>query len=314
MVTKIAQTPETHVPHSSHTLLTVLLIVSVLMSGLCLYFLLGYSIDLKSLSSSANIDTKIDSSIGIRRVLLDLEYEKVWGKENYDILQKYSQMQIKEQIPKIRQYVEWGANPATPTPNAPTTQGTMTPEEVQAVLSDASIEGNKSANIIAIEYSDMECPFCMKQYHDTKLFSTLLAEYKDKIGVAFKNNRWVNHKWTEVKALGALCAGKIWGDGAYQRFYQGVMDGSTNGWGPLPVDKLADIAKSASIDVAKWQKCVDAKETLPRFVAQTAEANKYWLGGTPGTLILNVKTGKYDTVEWAYPYATFKSKIDALMK
>ena len=65
----------------------------------------------------------------------------------------------------------------------------MTPEEVQAVLSDASIEGNKSASIIAIEYSDMECPFCMKQYHDTKLFPTLLAEYSDKIGVAFKNNK-----------------------------------------------------------------------------------------------------------------------------
>jgi protein-disulfide isomerase len=60
---------------------------------------------------------------------------------------------------------------------------------VKKILEDASIEGKKDAIIIAIEYSDMECPFCMKQYHDTKLFPTLLAEYKDNVAVAFKNNK-----------------------------------------------------------------------------------------------------------------------------
>ena len=77
MATKTPPALEIHAPHQSHTLITVLLIVSVLMSGLCLYFLLGYSIDLKSLSSSTVASTKIDSSVGIRKVLLDLEYEKV---------------------------------------------------------------------------------------------------------------------------------------------------------------------------------------------------------------------------------------------
>ena len=68
------------------------------------------------------------------------------------------------------------------------------------------------------------------------------------------------------------------------------------------------------MDVAKWQTCLDSKELLPRFNTQTSEAQKYSLGGTPGTLILNVKTGKYATVEGAYPYATFTAKIDELMK
>jgi protein-disulfide isomerase len=60
---------------------------------------------------------------------------------------------------------------------------------VKKILEDASIEGKKDATIVAIEYSDMECPFCMRQYHDTKLFPTLLAEYKDTVAVAFKNNK-----------------------------------------------------------------------------------------------------------------------------
>ncbi len=82
----------------------VLLIASLLLNTLCLYFLLGYSFDLKSLSRG---DTSgLDSSVGIRKVLLGLEYEKVGGKENYDLLQKYTQMQIKEQIPQIKKTVE----------------------------------------------------------------------------------------------------------------------------------------------------------------------------------------------------------------
>ena len=40
----------------------------------------------------------------------------------------------------------------------------------------------------------MECPFCMRQYHETKLFPTLLSQYSGSVSTAFKNNRGVNHK------------------------------------------------------------------------------------------------------------------------
>lgn len=298
-----------------HGIILTLVIVSLLLNALCLYFLMGYSFSIKSLVSGEPKNTQVDSSVGIRRVLLDLEYEKVGGKENYDLLQKYSQMQIKDQIDKIKQYVDGGANPSqaqNPQPSA-NPDGTLSQEEIKAILADASIEGNKIASIIAIEYSDMECPFCMRQYHDTKLFPTLLGQYGDKVAVAFKNNRWVNHKGTEAKALGALCAGKLGGDSAYQKFYKGVMDQSTNEGGALDVSRLPEVAKASGVDMVQWQSCVDTKETLSRFTAQTAEAGKVWLSGTPGTLILNIKTGKYSTVEWAYPYTTFTAKIDALM-
>lgn len=90
---------------------------------------------------------------------------------------------------------------------------------------------------MAIEYSDMECPFCIKQYHDTKLQPSLSAQYGDKVAFAFKNNRGVNHPGTEAKALGALCAKQVGGDKAYIAFYHAVMDGTTQG-NPYPVAKL----------------------------------------------------------------------------
>jgi protein-disulfide isomerase len=65
----------------------------------------------------------------------------------------------------------------------------MSPEEIATILSGASIEGNKNADIVAIEYSDMECPFCIRQYSDTKLQPSLAAQYGDKVAFVFKNNR-----------------------------------------------------------------------------------------------------------------------------
>ncbi len=69
-----------------------------------------------------------------------------------------------------------------------------------------------------------------------------------------------------------------------------------------------------SLHLQKWQSCYDKKETLAQFSTETQEAQKYGLGGTPGTMIINVKTGKYATVEGAYPYEKFVANIEALSK
>lgn len=89
------------------------------------------------------------------------------------------------------------------------------------------------------------------------------------------------------------------------------MDGTTQAK-VYPVDKLADIAKKLSLDLTKWQSCLDTKATLLSLDAESAEAQKYGMSGTPGTLLLNVKTGKYATVEGAYPLSTFIEKISSI--
>jgi protein-disulfide isomerase len=185
--------------------------------------------------------------------------------------------------------------------------------QIEKIISGAALEGNAQADIVVIEYSDMECPFCIRQYSETKLRESLVTQYGDKVVFAFKNNRGVNHSGTEAKAVGTLCAKKVGGNGAYAKFYHTIMDGTTQS-AVFPVANLAQAAKTAGVDVAKWQSCFDKKETAAEFAAETQEANSLGLGGTPGTLILNVKTGKYTTVEGAYPIANFVQKIDSLMK
>jgi protein-disulfide isomerase len=142
----------------------ILLGILIVLNALGLYLLMGNSFQLPS---SISVEPA-----GIKKAILELEYEKVGGKANYELVSKATLLQMKDQIPQIEQYLKTqGGNTAAPTaqPNQPAATSTMSPEEVAKILSSAALEGNKSADIVAIEYSDMECPFCIKQYHDTKI-------------------------------------------------------------------------------------------------------------------------------------------------
>lgn len=257
--------------------------------------------------------------MGVKKALLEIEYSKVGGKANYDIMTQAQQISVNDpqnpsNIAAMKKYIAeaQGKKPITnnDTPSNPA-GAILSPTDLAIILSGATLEGNKSADIIAIEYSDMECPFCIKQYHDTKIQESLHAQYGDKVAFAFKNNLGVGHPGTEAKALGALCAKKIGGDEAYAKFYHAIMDGTKQG-SPFPVSGLASIAKKLGLDVTKWQSCVDNKDMTAVFAAETSEAQKYGMNGTPGTLLINVKTGKYTTVEGAYPFSTFVDKIASL--
>lgn len=295
------------------SLTSTLLVLTIILNILSIYLLMGNSV---SLPSSISVD-----ALGVKRAFLEIEYAKVGGKENYDIMTAAQQLSVNDpqnpsNIKAMKQYVDSFASGGSQLPGqgaegTPSIGATMDAAEIAKVISGAVLEGNKSADIVAIEYSDMECPFCIKQYQETKLQSALLAQYGDKVAFAFKNSRWVNHPGTEAKALGALCAKKVGGDVAYAQFYHAIMDGTTQG-NVYPVSKLVDIAKNIKIDQAKWQSCVDSKATLAQFDAETAEAQKLGLNGTPGTLLLNVKTGKYMTVEGAYPLSAFTEKISSI--
>jgi protein-disulfide isomerase len=309
MVTKTQETTVLNLEtwdESNFSFTHILLIILIILNSVGLYLLTGNSIPLPA---SITTDT-----FGIKRAILELEYDKVGGKANYDLVSQATRMQMKDQIPQIEQYIktQWGKTPDTQAPVQAENQ-TLDAAKMGTILSGAALEGNTLANIVVIEYSDMECPFCIKQYHDTKLQESLKAKYGDKVAFAFKNNKWVNHPGTEAKAIASLCAKKLGGDKAYISVYHTIMDGTQQG-NVYPVATLVNAAKKTGVDMLKWQACFDKKETTPEFAAETLEANGFGLGGTPGTLILNVKTWKYATIEGAYPMASFAEKIDALMQ
>jgi protein-disulfide isomerase len=275
------------------------------MNALSLYFLTG---------NSVNLGSKY-SEYGLQRAILDIEYQKVGGKYNYDLLNQAQRIQFEQSIPQLKQFISTNGGDVSSTGESTSpSQNVLDPKKILQIQSGAAIEWNKNAEITVIEYSDMECPYCIKQYHDTKLKEKLLAQYPGKVNFVFKNHRGVDHPGTEKKALAALCAQKVWGDSAYISYYSAIMSGTLSQANIYPVDSLAKLALDQKLDVKSWQSCIDSRDMLSIFEAQTKEAYEYWLDGTPGTLIINNTNGAYTTITGAYPYTAFTQKIDTLLK
>ena len=87
--------------HSDSTKISisnVLMIVLLVLNILALYLLTGNTL---ALPKSLSVDP-----VGIKRAILEIEYEKVGGKANYDIISQATMIQMKEQIPQMEQYIK----------------------------------------------------------------------------------------------------------------------------------------------------------------------------------------------------------------
>lgn len=146
---------------------------------------------------------------------LAIEYEKSGGKEIYDLLTEAQRLQLQDQIPQIKQFLESKKGKTSDTINTQTgtaDSGTaaisakkLTQDEIALIKETAYIEGNKDAIITLVEYSDLECPFCIRQYKDGTIKKTL-EKFGDKANSIFKNFRGVPHENSEAEASALLCA------------------------------------------------------------------------------------------------------------
>ena len=247
----------------------------------------------------------------------EFEYEQRGGKETFELLNKAQVLQIKGQLNDIKEYVKSAESADSAAPKdgssaSATESKTMSKDEIASIKQTAYFEGTEGARIIAVEYTDPECPFCIRQSKD-KILSTLLSKYEGKIQVAHKVFRAVPHEGAEPKSIALLCAAKQGGASAYKSYFDAIMDRSTQEK-VMPVDEILPLAKELKLDEAKFAACYEKKETVGEYDANTTEGQKYGVSGTPGTLVIDTETGKYQLVAGAYPIATFTAAVDALLK
>ena len=254
------------------------------------------------------------------------EYSKFGGKANYELANQAQAIQLSQQIDQITQFVEenkgklpTNTNEATNENDAKAWTDTkastkLTADEIASIKKDSFIEWNKDAIISLIEYTDPECPFCIRQTR-SGVIEKMKEKYGEKINNTLKPFKAVPHKNADAESIAALCAGKVGGVEAYSKYYHALFtknSGSNDGEG-IKLDQLAPIAKESGVDLAKFQACYDAKETQGIYEAYTAEGTKLWVTGTPGTIVLNNKTGDYTLIAGAYPEEEFVKQIEAML-
>lgn len=203
--------------------------------------------------------------------------------------------------------------PATPTPQAgvgtPTTE--ETPEITVAPVTESDhILGNPNAPMVIVEYSDFDCPFC-KNFHET--MQQIMAEYgKDgKVAWVYRHFPLQQlHPNAPKIAEASECVAKLGGNDAFWKFADSVF-GERGINEPTAMTRLAEFAKSAGANEAKFNECFTAGTFTQAIADDVNEAVAAGARGTPYSLILI--GGQQIVINGAQPYANVKQMIDTLL-
>lgn len=192
--------------------------------------------------------------------------------------------------------------------------GTLTKQAYQNLVSGEVILGGKNAKVTIIEYSDMECPFCIRHHRET--FPLIQKNFQKSVNFIWKNNRGVNHDGTEKKAIAALCVKKVAPSKYYTVIHEILSKSNEKKWTLYDTKKLTvNLSKFVPVKkLTEFQSCIKEQKTKKEFEQETKEAESYNLLGTPGFILIHNTTRKYTIIEWAYPYNTFKEAIQKLLK
>ncbi|MFC1797750.1 DsbA family protein [Patescibacteria group bacterium] len=74
-----------------------------------------------------------------------------------------------------------------------------------------------------IEFSDMECPYCITQ-HKKEINKDLLENHSDKVNYSFKNFPLPAHKNANIEAQAAKCVEKLESGEKYLEYIENIFN------------------------------------------------------------------------------------------
>ncbi len=242
------------------------------------------------------------------------QIDQVGGRANYKLYQamvnnpKYAE-NVKQSLESQASMLngEQPSNNTQPTAE-PKATGSLSSDDIAKLTKDTYVKGDESAQILWIEYSDLECPFC-KRLHDSGAIKNLEAKYGDKLAFAFKHYPLPFHPQAMPAAQAAECVGESGGSSKYFAFVESIFAKGT------PSQDVINAAiKEVGLNADSVKKCVDSGKFKARIDAHMSEgSSKFGVNGTPGNVLINTKTGKYEVVSGAQPEANFDAAIGRLM-
>ncbi|MFA5021908.1 MAG: thioredoxin domain-containing protein [Patescibacteria group bacterium] len=201
-----------------------------------------------------------------------------------------------DKVVNVNANVNTNVNP-TPTQAEPEAASDVT--KLSPVTSADHIRGNANAKVTLIVISDFQCPYC--QRHEPTM-QQVLKNYGDKVRIVWRNFPLTSiHPYAEKAAEAAECAGE------QDKFWE-MHDKLFENQSALTNDDLKSYAKALGLNTSKFNDCLDSSKMAAKIAKQSEESQAAGVSGTPGTFVND------QLVKGAYPYDTFKTMIDALLK
>lgn len=215
--------------------------------------------------------------------------------------------------------IGWGfmtssKNPKTGEENTPEVQKI----EVRPVSGDDHIIGNPNAEVVIVEYSDLECPYCKNFYYTGK---KIMDEYgKDgKVALVFRHFPLDQlHSKARQEAIATECAANLGGNVKFWEYMDKIFENTPSNNG-LDLAQLPVYAEQIGLDKAKFIKCLDDKKMADKVEADYQDGLKAGVlgtsadpGGTPYSVLVT-KKGDMVQIKGAQPYDAVKLMIDTAL-
>ncbi len=173
------------------------------------------------------------------------------------------------------------------------------------------ILGNPNAEVIIVEYSDTECPYC-KQFHTT--LHRVINEYGSSGKVAWVYRHFPIdslHPKAQKEAEATECVNEL---GGSEKFWQylDLIYATTNSNNSLDPAQLPKLAGQVGVDVTAFNKCLTEGRYEDKVKADYTDAVNSGARGTPNSILIT-KDGTKTVFSGAQPYENLKAVLDALL-
>jgi protein-disulfide isomerase len=167
-----------------------------------------------------------------------------------------------------------------------------------AVAAEGPSKGPSDAKITIVEFSDFECPYCVKAEETVK---QVLKKYEGKVRVVYRDFPLPFHEHAQKAAEAARCAGD---QGKYWEMHEKLFANAK----ALEVPALKGYAKELGIDQGKFDKCLDDGGKAKLVADDRKAGEEAGVSGTPAFFVNGV------LLSGAQPLEAFSQVIDEELK
>ncbi len=145
------------------------------------------------------------------------------------------------------------------------------------------IKGNLSAEVIVIEYSDTECPYCKVAHEAFKEITTYYSA--DNLAWVYRHSPFEEiHTRARKESEAAECAAEQ-GKEKFWPFIDEIFT-RTNSNDTLAVEELSKIATDQNLNMTQWNSCMNNHNYLAKVDAQAKGGLSIGVTGTPYFFII----------------------------
>lgn len=186
-------------------------------------------------------------------------------------------------------------------------KGVSFPSPVQdgkIVITDSDrVQGPVDAKITLVEYSDFQCPYCVK-FHAT--MEKVMKEYDGKVRWVYRHSPLPFHKAAPKAAEGAECAGE---QGKFWEYAAVLTKNSQPDGRGLAVSDLKKYSKELALNEQQFESCLSDGKFKTKVNLDFASGKKLGVQGTPATFMID-GSGNQQLISGAVPFEQIKTKIN----